>query len=337
MKPSGILAMGALMTALVACPKVELNKSHATEIQSFGSQAIVGTTTFLKGAPVGALDIGRRLEALALANPKTKAFLQQHAPRMTQWFSRVRLQNYSGCSTPKDGTDYKDVDNDGIPVNPDGSAFSYTFTGCQDAQDGNSGTLTGKVSLKDSSDNDPESGYTFGLNDFRFTYTGQTDDGKGGTITATVVLALNGTDTVSAPGAAGGSYKDVQSSKFSLEATVGKDFIRSSFSTDSSLTYSPDVAATSGVDVFSRGYVNSNSKFSYSFAAAIGSQAVNSSGEFKLLLTNIFIDRETCADDVTQSSAKDAAAVFSDDNNNVLKWDVAGCGSGSWDYNGAPL
>jgi hypothetical protein len=333
---------------LTACPKVELNADRAAEIQTFSRQAVTSSTSFLKGVPVGALDIGRRLEAQAMSHEKSRAFIQKYAPRLSKQFSSVRLQNYSGCASPgpAQGTDYNDVDNDGIPVNLNGSPFVFTFVNCSETViDDNTGaqttaTVTGSVSFKDANDNDPSSGYTFSANNFKFTYASRVDDGASGTIPVTLSLTLNGSDTVTG---SNGTYQDAQNTQFSFDATGGTDFVRVSFSTNSTLTFTTDTANSDGDD-FSVGYLNSNSKFTYNISAKLGNQTGSAGGEFNMKLINVYINRFQCPDDVTDSgvTGKDGAITFGDDSNNVLKYDLTSvqsggaCGEGSWTYNGTP-
>ena len=344
------LRFALLLTGLVvlatACPTV-LNRDRAEEIKVFGGQATSASTSFLKGAPVGALDIGSRLEAQVRKNPQIAAFINRYAPRMQRQLSAVRLQNYTGCGDAVRGSDFRDIDNDDIPVNVDGSAFTYTFSNCSKTIGNDSFTITGSVTLKDAEDSTSNtsstSGYTFGANNFKLVYTSTVDDGKGGTITGSIALTLNGTDTVTATPTLG-LYKDAQTTRLDFSAIAGSDSITANFRTTSTLEYSADTTITGSP--FGRGYVNSSSKFGYDLAAKIGSVSGNASGNFNLKLINVFINRDVCADDVTDSgvSGKDASVAFSDDSSNVLTWNItpagsssANCGTGVWSLNGTVL
>ena len=329
------LLLTGLVVVATSCPTV-LSRDRAAEIKVFGGQAASASTSFLKGAPVGALDIGSRLEAQVSKNPQIAAFMNRYAPRFKQQLSAVRLQDYAGCD---DATDYRDTDNDDIPVNVDGSAFTYTFKNCTKRIGNDSFTVTGSVTLKDANDSDNTSGYTFGANNFKLVYSTTVDDGKGGTLTGAVSLTLNGTDAVTATPTPG-LYKDAQATRLDFSAIAGGDSITANFSTTSNLEYTAD-ATTSG-SPFGRGYVNSSSKFAYNFSAKVGNISSNASSSFNFKLINVFIDRELCADDVTDSglTGKDASVVFSDDSNNILTWNIAPatssseCGTGVWSFNG---
>lgn len=335
------LLLTGLTVMATSCPTV-LNRDRADEIKVFGGQAASASTSFLKGAPVGALDIGSRLEAQVSKNPQIAAFMNRYAPRIKQQLSAVRLQDYTGCDDASPKTDYRDIDNDDIPVNADGSAFTYTFSNCTKRIDNDSFTVTGSVTLKDANDADNTSGYTFGANNFKLVYNTTVDDGKGGTLTGSVSLTLNGTDTVTATPTLG-LYKDAQTTRLDFSAIAGSDSITANFSTTSNLEYTAD-ATTSG-SPFGRGYVNSSSKFAYTFSAKVGNISSNASSSLDLKLINVFIDRELCADDVTDSglTGKNASVVFSDDSNNILTWNIAPatssseCGTGVWSFNGVPL
>ena len=341
------LLLVAILGVVTSCKTVELNRDRAEEIKVFGGQAVDGSTSFLKGAPVGALSIGRRLESQVSKNPQIAAFMSRYAPRMKQQLSAVRLQDYTGCGDAARNTDYRDIDNDDIPVNVDGSAFTYTFSNCtKPTGTGNDTfTVTGSVTLKDAQDdtspNSNTSGYTFGANNFKLVYNTTVDDGKGGTLTGSVALTLNGTDTVTATPTLG-LYKDAQTTRLDFSAIAGSDSITANFRTTSTLEYTADFPTS---DPFGRGYVNSSSKFSYDLSAKIGNASASASSSFNMKLINVFINRKVCVDNVTDSglAGKDASVVFSDDSNNVLTWNItpAGsssqCGTGVWSFNGTPL
>ena len=347
------LRFALLLTGLVvmatSCPTV-LNRDRAEEIKVFGGQAASASTSFLKGAPVGALDIGNRLEAQVRKNPQIAAFMNRSAPRMQRQLSSVRLQDYKGCDDASPKTDYRDDDRDDIPVNVDGSAFTYTFDNCSKTIGNDRFTVTGSVTLKDSDDSSRTSGYTFAANNFKLVYSTTVDDGKGGTFKAQVSLTLNGTDTVTATPTRG-VYTDAQATRLDFSAVAGSDAITANFSTTSNLEYTTDATTIpepeTGVvpSAFGRGYVNSNSKFSYSISTKIGNVSANASSSFNLKLINVFINRDLCPDDVTDSglTGKDASVVFSDDSNNILTWNIAPatsvqeCGTGVWSFNGTPL
>jgi hypothetical protein len=340
------LLLSGLVVLATSCPTV-LNRDRAEEIKVFGGQAASASTSFLKGAPVGALSIGRRLEAQVSKNPQIAAFMNRYTPRMKQQLSAVRLQDYSGCGQPLEGSDFSDADQDDIPVSPDGKggAFKYTFSaGCTKNIGGDIFAISGSITLKDANDSSNTSGYTFSADNFKLTYTSTVDDGNGGTITGSIALTLNGTDTVGTAGASGtGLYKDAQTTRLDFSAIAGKDSITATFSTTSNLEYSADTTITGSP--FGRGYVNSSSKFAYNLAAKIGGVSGSASGNFNLKLINVFINRDLCADDVTDSglAGKDASVAFSDDSNNVLTWNIApagsssACGTGVWSLNGATL
>lgn len=339
------LRFGLLLTGLVvmatSCPTV-LNRERAEEIKVFGGQAASASTSFLKGAPVGALDIGSRLEAQVRKNPQIAAFMNRYTPRIKQQLSAVRLQDYTGCEDASSETDYRDDDRDDIPVSVDGSAFTYTFSNCSKTIGNDKFTVMGSVTLKDTNDSSRTSGYTFSANDFQLVYNTTVDDGKGGRLTGVVSLTLNGTDTITATPTLG-TYKDAQSTRLDFSATAGSDAITANFSTTSNLEYT--AATTTSSSPFGRGYVNSNSKFAYNLSAKIGNTSASASSSFNLKLVNIFINREICEDDVTDSglTGKDASVVFSDDSNNILTWNIkpasssSECGTGVWSLNGTPL
>jgi hypothetical protein len=356
-RPLEIVLLSAVIALLTACPRVELNRDRADEIKGFGNQALTGSTSFLKGAPVGALGVGRRLETLAMSQPDSKAFIQRYAPGLKRQFSGVRLQDYngSGCGTVP-STSYKDVDNDGIPQNLDGSAFTYNFVNCtKTVTDDNTGqsvtaTLTGAVTLKDSDDNAATSGYTFTAKDFKFKFDSTVEDDAGGTVRVVLSLTLNGTDTVSAGQLSSdtqtATFKDIQDIRFNFDAIAGSDFIKIQSTTKSTVTFT-SIAPTG--DVFGFGYVNSSGKFSYSVALSLNGKSASTSSSFDMALKNVYIDREVCPEDVTDSgvSGKDGSASFSDEFKNVLTWDIipfdAGgpssgnvCGQGTWSLNGIP-
>jgi hypothetical protein len=354
-KALSIVLLGSVIALLTACPRVELNGQRADEIKGFGNQALTGSTSFLKGAPVGALGVGRRLEALAMSQPDSRMFVQRYAPGLKRQLSGMRLQDYKGCSTPLT-SDYKDVDNDGIPQNVDGSAFTYTFVNCQKTvNDDNTGQsvtadLTGSITLKDSDDNLVTSGYTFTAKDFKFTFNSEVDDGAGGTLRVILSLTLNGTDTVSADptfqDSLTATFKDVQNIRFNFDAIAGSDFVKIESTTNSSLTFT-SIAPTG--DVFGFGYVNSSGKFSYSVAVSLNGKSDSTSSGFSMVLKNVYIDREVCPEDVTDSGVvgKDGSASFSDEYKNVLTWDISPfntdgpsngnvCGQGTWSLNGVP-
>ena len=339
------LRFALLLTGLVvmatSCPTV-LNRDRAEEIKVFGGQAVDGSTSFLKGAPVGALTIGRRMETQISKNSQIAAFMSRYAPRMKQQLSAVRLQDYTGCGQPLEGSDFSDVDQDDIPVNPNGGAFKYTFSaGCSKIIEGDTLAISGSITLKDNDDSSKASGYSFSADNFKLTYTATVDDGSGGTITGSVSLTLNGTDTITATPVIG-VFKNAQNSRLSFDASAGTDFVRATFSTTSNLEYAADFPTG---DPFSQGYVNSSSKFSYDLSAKIGSSTASFNSSFNLKLVNVFINREICVDNVTDSglAGKDASVVFSDDSNNVLTWNIAAatsssqCGTGVWSLNGTTL
>jgi hypothetical protein len=355
LQPLSIALLGSVIALLTACPKVELNRDRAGEIQGFGNQALTGSTSFLKGAPIGALGVGRRLEALAMSRPDSKAFIARFAPGLKRQLSSLRLQDYntSGCGTPP-ANSYKDVDNDGIPQNLDGSAFTYSFVNCsKTVTDDNTGlpttaAFTGRVTLRDSDDTLPLSGYSFTAKDFKFTFSSEVDDGQGGTLRVTLSLTLNGTDTVTADPSFQDSltatFKDAQNTRFNFDAIAGSEFLKIESTTASTLTFTS--LAPSG-DVFGLGYVNSSGKFSYSVSASLNGNTASSSSSFNMALKNVYINREVCPEDVTDSgdSAKDGSVSFSDEYNNRLVWDITPfssggpsngnvCGQGKWSLNG---
>lgn len=329
------LLLTGLVVLATSCPTV-LSRDRAEEIKVFGGQAASASTSFLKGAPVGALDIGSRLEAQVRKNPQIAAFMNRYTPRIKQQLSAVRLQDYTGCDDASQGTDFIDADQDDIPVNPNGGAFKYTFSNCSKTIGNDTFTVTGSVTLKDSDDSSNTSGYTFGANNFKLTYNTTVDDGSGGTFDAQLSLTLNGTDTLTTTPVLG-VYTDAQSTRLDFSATAGSDVITANFSTTSSLEYTADTTISG--PPFGRGYVNSSSKFAYSISAKVGNTSANASSSFNLKLINVFINRDSCADDVTDSgvTGKDAFVSFSDDSNNILTWNIASCGAGSWSYNGVGI
>jgi hypothetical protein len=327
---------GGLMTLLTACPTLKLDPQRAGEIQQFSRAALTGSVSFLKGAPISALDAGRRLEQLALSHPQARAALQRHAPRAFAAFSEVRPQATTGCGTgedsPVDGEDYLDVDQDGIPVALNGGTFTYTFDCRSSGLFGESGVLSGQISMRDTNDNDPDSGYTFTMRDFKFSYS-ITDNNN---VTSSLTLTFNGSDSISVGGTPTAPlFINTQSFPFGFDVTSGSDFLRIGFGNNGKLTYSP--TSTSAEVIFSQGYVDANNTFSYRVAFRDGAQASNVEGEFKLVLSNIYVDRLSECSEVSQSQEtnRDARATFSDNDNNVLVWDIQGCGAGPWTYNGS--
>jgi hypothetical protein len=309
----------------------------------------------LKGAPIGALGVGRRLEALAMSRPDSKAFMARFAPGLKRQLSGMRVQDYSGngCGTPP-ASSYKDVDNDGIPQNLDGSAFTYNFVNCsKTVTDDNTGqpttaAFTGSVTLRDSDDTVATSGYTFSAKDFKFTFSSEVDDGQGGTLKVVLSLTLNGTDTVTGdPGfqdSLTATFKDSQNTRFNFDAIAGSEFLKIQSTTNSALTFTSFAPAG---DVFGLGYVNSSGTFSYSVSASLSGVTQSSSSSFNMALKNVYINREVCPEDVTDSgvSGKDGLVSFSDDNKNILTWDITPfnsgapstgnvCGRGTWSLNG---
>jgi hypothetical protein len=340
------LLLTGLVVLATSCPTV-LNRDRAEEIKVFGGQATSASTSFLKGAPVGALSIGRRLEAQVSKNPQIAAFMNRYTPRMKQQLAAVRLQDYTGCGSATEGTDFSDADQDDIPISPNGGAFKYTFsTGCSKEiplGSGDTFAISGSITLKDSNDASNTSGYSFSADNFKLVYSSTVDNGNGGTITGSIALTLNGTDTVTTTPTLG-LYKDAQTTRLDFSAIAGKDSITANFNTASNLEYSADTTITGSP--FGRGYVNSSSKFAYNLAAKIGGVSGSASGNFNLKLLNVFINRDVCADDVTDSglAGKDASVVFSDDSNNVLTWNITpanangtNCGTGVWSLNGTTL
>jgi hypothetical protein len=331
------VALSASMIALLtACPKLELNAQRAGEIQAFSRSALSGSVSFLKGAPISALDAGRRLEQLALSHPEARAMLQRHAPRAFSGFSGVRPQATSGCGTgsdaPIDGTDYKDVDNDGIPVSPSGGTFTYTFDCRSGGLLDQTGALSGQISMRDADDNDPDSGYTFEMKNFKFTYE-VTDNNS---VKTSFVLSFNGTDSISVGGTPSAPvFTNTQNFQFSFDLTSGTDFLRIGFGSNGKLTYTP--TTTIPTEIFSQGYVDARNTFSYRVNAKIGSDTANAEGSFNLLLSNIYVDRLGECQEVSDSGSRNATATFSDDANNILVWDIQGCGVGPWTYNGSGL
>ena len=341
------LLLTGLVVMATSCPSATvLNRDRAEEIKVFGGQAVDGSTSFLKGAPVGALTIGRRLETQISKNPQIAAFMNRYAPRMKQQLSAVRLQDYTGCGQPLEGSegggDFSDADQDDIPVSPNGGAFKYTFsTGCSKIIEGDTFAISGSITLKDSDDSSKASGYSFSADNFKLTYTATVDNGNGGTITGSVSLTLNGTDTITATPVIG-VFKNAQNSRLNFDASAGTDFVKATFSTTSNLEYAADFPTG---DPFSQGYVNSSSKFSYDLSAKIGSRTASFNSSFNLKLVNVFINRKVCVNNVTDSglTGKDAAVIFSDDSNNILTWNItpatssSQCGTGVWSLNGTPL
>ena len=339
-----LLLLVAMLSLATSCQSVTLNRDRAEEIKVFGGQSVDGSTSFLKGAPVGAFAIGRRLEAQVSKNPQIAAFISRHTPRLKQQLSAVRLQDYTGCNDDAlEGSDYSDADQDDIPVSPNGGAFKYTFSAnCTKTIGGETFAISGSITLKDTDDRSISSGYTFSADNFKLTYTSTVDDGNGGTLTGQVSLTLNGTDTITATPVLG-VFKNAQNSRLSVAATAGSDFVRATFSTTSTLEYTSDFPTRAP---FSRGYVNSSSKFSYDLSAKVGSSTASFNSSFNLKLVNVYINRDVCVDNVTDSgvTGKDAAAVFSDDSSNVLTWNITpvnangtNCGTGVWSLNGQPL
>jgi hypothetical protein len=343
-KPLPIVAIASIALVLTACPGTtgtQLSPDRAREISIFGPSAMTGTTSFLRGAPVTAESIGREVQRLARSNPQFATFVDRYTPHLNNAFKAVRPQGPgTDCGNNISPNTYKDVDADGIYQSPSGGTFTYTFDCTNTDLYGGTGALSGQVTMRDDVDDttpaSAQSGYTYKLSNFKFTYTTSVDDINGNPIPVTLILTLNTNATI-AKTSVPGKYQVTQNYTFGFDASAGTAKLTATLSNNTTLTYTPTSATAPSFD---QGYVDASSQFTYSIAGRLDTTSFNGGGTFNVLYSNMYVDRGSGCDDVTQApptANKDAKVVFSDNapTPNRLTWDITGCGTGTWTYAGS--
>jgi hypothetical protein len=205
----------------------------------------------------------------------------------------VELLAGDACTVPNDSTD---ADEDGYPA-----SLNYTFD-CSK----NGDTLTGKLEVKDSDDNDPESGFSLKFSNFKLVMT---RDGVTSTITFNLETLTNNNSN--------GSYS--ASEKYNLGLKSGKDTYALDFS--STLSYKPD--SDSDSDDFDTGNVNFSTSLSLTENAAKES--------FGITGKDLHLSDACSSDDLI-----DAGTLELTSGKDKLLLEITGCGTGNWTLNGEP-
>lgn len=312
---------------LTGCPTIRpLDQTSQQNIRDFAPQAVASSTQFLRGAPVDLTTATQLILQGARQNPKLEKMLAKAPKNIDQVFSKIQPQGnplktsaaYQALSAqlgvqPQAGTNCGtsqpiDADGDGIP-----KLFNYTFD-CQTTYGQYGASLTGKVFIQDTNDNDPASGYRVTLTNLTFIYT---DSGLG----YAIGLLTNSDNQVTV--GIGGKYSVTQTFRFEgLEYNNGATN-RLEYSTNGSLEFTPAANATAA-NRFAKGTLKFRMKLSFKYSKN-GEQYQS---DLEIIANNLQVDQSGCG----AISMVNSGAIQFTDGKNTLTWTITGCGNGIWTY-----
>ncbi len=284
------LAIGLLVTTLGACNTTGvsdgIDAGNTKSLKSLSPTLMQQSLRVFKGNGASAFQAAK--DAFNLASRQSGV-----GTRGRLFAQSVDLMAGDACTVPNDSTD---ADQDGYPA-----SLSYSFD-CSK----NGDTLTGKLEVKDSDDNNPESGFSLKFSNFKLVMT---RDGVASTITFNLETVTDNNSN--------GSYS--ASEKYNLGLKSGKDTYALEFS--SSLSYKPD--GDSDSDDFDNGTVN--------FSTTLNLTENTAKESFGVTGKNLHLNNACSSDDLI-----DAGTLELTSGKDVLKLEITGCGTGNWTLNGKP-
>jgi hypothetical protein len=284
------LAIGLLITTLGACNTAGvsdgIDAGNTKSLKSLSPTLMQQSLRVFKGNGASAFQAAK--DAFNLASRQSGV-----GTRGRLFAQSVSLMAGDACTVPNDSTD---ADEDGYPA-----SLSYTFD-CSK----NGDSLTGKLEIKDSDDNNPESGFSLKFSNFKLVLT---REGITSTITFNLETVTNNNSN--------GSY--AASEKYNLGLKSGKDTYALDFS--SNLSYKPD--GDSDTDDFDTGNVN--------FSTSLSLTENASKESFGITGKDLHLSNACSSDDLI-----DAGTLELTSGKDVLKLEITGCGTGNWTLNGKP-
>jgi hypothetical protein len=320
------IGIGAILTA---CPTPKpLDQQTQNQIRDFTPQAVASSTQFLKGAPVSLVNAIATVQQGAENNPKFQTMLASIPKNLSADFSKMQSQSSSknlliptalNAALAKynlklqDGTNCGtnqalDNDGDGIPNN-----FNYTFD-CSTTYGNYAASLTGNVSIKDSDDNNENSGYEMRFTDLTFLYTDTSKNYLIGLRTNSNTVVKTGSN---------GKYSVTQTFKFEGIEYKQNNLTYLKYTTNGVLEYMP-IANATNFNRFSRGTLNFNVKFTFE----VDSPNEKYTSELSMIANNMQVDQNSCGSNAMVNSG----TVQIKDGKNTLTWTITGCGNGTWNY-----
>jgi hypothetical protein len=324
-----LLCFAGIAITLTACPTPRpLDSQNQQMVREFAPQAVASSTQFLRGAPVSAEAAIKIIQQGAQYNPRLQAMLSNAPTNLSTVFSRMQTQNTSTkilvsekISTALSKYNLKlqagtncipsspvDNDGDGIP-----KSFNYTFD-CSYSYEGQSGSISGTVILKDTDDNNENSGYEMQLINLTIIYT---DSALG----YGIGLRTNANTKVSL--ATNGKYTVSQSLKFEGIEYKNNALTTVEYSTSGNLEFTP-IANASKLQRFAAGTL----KFKNSFNFRVDSPSEKYSSSLEIISNAMQVDQSGCG----SSNMVNSGNVQFTDGKNTLTWTITGCGTGTWDY-----
>ncbi len=284
------LAIGLLVATLGACNTAGvsdgIDAGNTKSLKSLSPTLMQQSLRVFKGNGASAFQAAK--DAFNLASRQSGV-----GTRGNVFAQSVNLMANDACNVPNDSTD---ADQDGYPA-----SLNYTFD-CSK----NGDTLTGKLEIKDSDDNDPESGFSLKFSNFKLVTT---QDNVTSTISFNLETVTNNNSD--------GSY--AASQKFNLGLKSGSETFALDFS--SNLSYKPD--ADSDSDDFDGGTVN--------FSTSLSLTENTTKESFGITGKDLHLSDACSSDDLI-----DAGMLELTSGKDVLKLEITGCGTGNWTLNGTP-
>ena len=284
-----VLAMGVMVATLGAC-----NTSGVSGIDPGNTKALKSLSPTLMQQSLRVFQGSRVSPFQAVRDAMNLAVKSDSSSQRGRLFTQsVDLFAGTNCTVPTDSTD---ADQDGYPA-----SLSYTFD-CSK----NGVTLTGVLEVKDTDDDNPESGFSLKFSNFKLV-------GVKNNVTTTLTFNLES----SVANDANGTYS--ANEKYNLGLKSGSENYGLAF--QSSVSYKPD--ADSDSDDFDGGTVN--------FSTNLALTENTTTESFSAIGKDLHLSSACTTDDLL-----DAGSLEFKSGTDTLKLEITGCGTGNWTLNGAP-